>query len=110
MNARHPCPCCGLPTLPARGAFEVCRVCWWEDDGQDDADADDPNNGPNGELSLTAARVHFRAYGSMYAPGKGIHAVEMPSAERRAMLAWLADPGRDPGAFAGLLAALEAVE
>ena len=34
-----PCPCCGNLTLSARSRFEICPVCGWEDDGQDDADA-----------------------------------------------------------------------
>ncbi|WP_442894120.1 CPCC family cysteine-rich protein [Bradyrhizobium sp. AZCC 1721] len=31
-----PCPCCGFPTLSERSAWEICCVCWWEDDGQGD--------------------------------------------------------------------------
>ena len=40
------CPCCGYKTLPERGGFELCPVCFWEDDGQDDADADTIRGGP----------------------------------------------------------------
>ncbi|WP_171099328.1 CPCC family cysteine-rich protein [Ruegeria sp. HKCCD7255] len=29
------CPCCRLPTLRERGNYEICMVCWWEDNGQD---------------------------------------------------------------------------
>jgi hypothetical protein len=29
----HPCPCCGYKTLPERGDYDVCPVCWWEDEG-----------------------------------------------------------------------------
>ena len=50
------CPCCGLLTLTERAAYEICRECNWEDDGQSDADADVVRGGPNGTLSLTAAR------------------------------------------------------
>jgi hypothetical protein len=39
-----------------RGGFEICPVCFWEDDGQDDPDADVVLGGPNGQLSLTQAR------------------------------------------------------
>jgi hypothetical protein len=39
-------------------------VCWWLDDGQDEADADVVRGGPNGSLSLTAARANFLAYGA----------------------------------------------
>src|SRR4051812_36632099 len=47
------CPCCRHPTLEGRGQFEICFVCGWEDDGQDDEDADMVRGGPNGSLSLT---------------------------------------------------------
>jgi len=39
-------------------------VCWWEDDGQDDEDADVVRGGPNGELSLEAARHNYRLAGA----------------------------------------------
>ncbi|MGE0711049.1 MAG: CPCC family cysteine-rich protein [Planctomycetota bacterium] len=52
------CPCCGLCTLRERASFEICPVCWWEDDGQDDADAPRALGGPNGPLSLTRARIN----------------------------------------------------
>jgi len=32
------CPGCGLPTLNARsGGYEICQICNWEDDSQDDS-------------------------------------------------------------------------
>lgn len=51
------CPSCGFPTMRQQGVFEVCAVCDWEDDGQDDDDTDDIIGGPNGKLSLTEYRV-----------------------------------------------------
>lgn len=60
------CPCCGLPTLSERGAFDVCCVCGWEDDGQGDLNADEVCGGPNGRYSLSQARLNFRRYMSMY--------------------------------------------
>jgi hypothetical protein len=56
---REPCPCCGLRTLGSRRQYDICPVCWWEDDGQDNEDASRENGGPNGDLSLTRARVNF---------------------------------------------------
>lgn len=47
MTARATCPCCGHRSLDAGpGAFEVCPICWWEDDGSPDG----PHGvgGPNG--------------------------------------------------------------
>lgn len=60
----HRCPCCGFVTLGERGVYEICDVCFWEDDGQDDHDADRIRGGPNGRLSLTAARRNFDAMGA----------------------------------------------
>ncbi|WP_429002049.1 CPCC family cysteine-rich protein [Xanthomonas sacchari] len=58
------CPCCGYKTLSERGAFEICAVCFWEDDGQDDDDADEVLSGPNGNLSLTQARANYQQFGT----------------------------------------------
>ena len=58
------CPCCGCRTLSQRGEYEICAVCFWEDDGQDDHDADVVRGGPNARLSLTAARENYRKFGA----------------------------------------------
>jgi hypothetical protein len=58
------CPCCKCKTLHGRGHFELCPVCWWEDDGQDDADAERVLGGPNGELSLRRAQTNFQTFGA----------------------------------------------
>ncbi len=58
------CPCCGYPTLLTRGSFDVCVVCYWEDDGQDAHDKDRVRGGPNGILSLTMAIANFALLGA----------------------------------------------
>lgn len=58
------CPCCNYKTLDQRGGVDICPVCFWEDDGQDDEDADVVRGGPNGLLSLTQARANYRAFGA----------------------------------------------
>jgi hypothetical protein len=60
----YPCPCCGYLTLDERGAYEICPVCFWEDDGQDDADADVVRGGPNRALSLSQARENYHTFGA----------------------------------------------
>jgi len=57
------CPCCGRKTIGERGCYEICLVCWWEDDGQDNDQADEVLGGPNGRLSLTEARRNFLVQG-----------------------------------------------
>jgi hypothetical protein len=58
------CPCCASLTLPTRGDYELCPVCFWEDDGQDEHDADLVRGGPNGTLSMTQARANYAAFGA----------------------------------------------
>jgi hypothetical protein len=58
------CPCCGCRTLGERGGFEICSVCYWEDDGQDDHDAEVVRGGPNGALSLSHARANYLRFGA----------------------------------------------
>lgn len=60
----HACPCCAHLTLTVRGGFEICPVCFWEDDGQDDHDADKVRGGPNGDRSLHAARTNYAGCGA----------------------------------------------
>ncbi len=61
---KYRCPCCRYLTLHQRAGFEYCPVCYWEDDGQDEHDADTVRGGPNGGLSLTRARENFAHYGA----------------------------------------------
>lgn len=75
---RVTCPCCGYPTIAERGAYEICSLCAWEDDGQDDAayrpaggDGADPEtvaNGPNHDYSLAEARANFANNLTSYRP------------------------------------------
>lgn len=48
-------PCC---------KFRVCPVCFWEDDGQDEHDAEQVQGGPNGALILRMAQENFKKFGA----------------------------------------------
>ncbi len=63
---REKCPCCGYPTLSERGIYDICELCNWEDDGQDDPYADEVWGGPNKDYSLTEARKNFKENLMMY--------------------------------------------
>ena len=76
-DVRFRCPCCGYRTLDERGGFEICAVCFWEDDGQDDQDAGIVRGGPNGALSLTLARANFKEFG--VCDGKSLQHVRKPT-------------------------------
>jgi Cysteine-rich CPCC len=88
-GARATCPCCGYPTINGRAAYEICSLCEWEDDGQDDRERSpvltgfvprereravaytDPElvlGGPNADYSLAEARDNFAQYFTMYRP------------------------------------------
>ncbi|MDM5219671.1 CPCC family cysteine-rich protein [Peribacillus sp. NJ11] len=63
---REKCLCCGFPTLDERGGHDICELCNWEDDGQNDLYADEVWGGPNGDYSLTEARRNFNKHLIMY--------------------------------------------
>jgi hypothetical protein len=61
---RWPCPCCGHLTLDEEppGTYDICPVCWWEDD---DLQFENPDyRGGANEVSLNEARRNFEAFGS----------------------------------------------
>lgn len=60
VGGPYTCPCCGHRSLPTRGNYDLCPNCHWEDDGQDDHDSHLIRLGPNGGLSLDAAREVYR--------------------------------------------------
>jgi len=57
------CPCCGYDSVLERCRYEICPICWWEDDGQDNQEADEVWGGPNSDLSLSQARKNFLLHG-----------------------------------------------
>ena len=63
---RYRCTCCGARTLSSPASMELCPVCWWEDDGQEDDDASEVRLTVNGNLSLNDAREHFRLCGACH--------------------------------------------
>lgn len=70
MSKRFICPCCGYPTLDEKASYEICILCNWEDDGQNDSNKDVVMGGPNAHYSLTEARENFKKYLVMYSPGR----------------------------------------
>lgn len=71
MSARHTCPCCGFRTLDeGPGAYDLCPVCFWEDDGSQGDDRISVD-GPNG-ITLAEAQRRYRRHGSsdLYALAK----------------------------------------
>ena len=84
------CPCCGYPTLHGWGGYEICGLCWWEDDGTGEKCADLAVDGPNGSYSLAEAQANFEDHGDMYRYGTTrIAIVSCPSPNRLALLSFV---------------------
>ena len=61
----YPCPCCGYLTIGEEppGTFEICPVCFWEDDN---VQFEDPiYAGGANSVSLNQARENFRLFGAV---------------------------------------------
>lgn len=87
MN-REKCPCCGYPTLDARGDYEICLLCDWEDDSQDVDQATEVWGGPNGDYSLEEARNNFKKNFVMYRDNPGNNSTETIEQKKSLMKAY----------------------
>lgn len=61
---KFPCPCCGNLTLEENriGSFEICPVCFWENDN---IQFDDPDyEGGANVVSLNQARQNYQEFGA----------------------------------------------
>lgn len=62
---KYKCVCCGYYTMESEppGTFEICPVCFWEDDN---VQFDDPEyeGGANG-ISLNKARENYKKIGAI---------------------------------------------
>ncbi len=64
MKELFVCPCCGYKTLSEEtpGSYEICGICFWEDDG---VQLDDPDyEGGANHISLRTAQRNFKAFGA----------------------------------------------
>jgi len=58
-NGKFRCPCCEHFTLDGCNEFNICPVCWWEDDGSIN---DDDFGGPNG-MTLAEGKKNYAEFG-----------------------------------------------
>ena len=58
------CPCCGYKTLgePPPGTYDICPICYWEDDAVQYHDRD--YVGGANMVSLRQAQANFRTFGA----------------------------------------------
>ncbi|MEH6459987.1 CPCC family cysteine-rich protein [Chitinimonas sp. JJ19] len=61
MEELATCPCCGYRSLRERSVYEICRVCFWEDDGTTETDhVSSPNH-----MTLREARLNVQCFGAV---------------------------------------------
>lgn len=60
------CPCCGYLTLPERGGYDICPVCFWEDDDPEEEFGQPAPERPQGanHVHLWQARLNYAAFGA----------------------------------------------
>ena len=61
---KYKCPCCGYYTFTDKpvGEYDICPVCFWEDDP---FQADNPDlEGMSNGVSLNQARENFKKFGA----------------------------------------------
>ena len=66
MNTKkkYPCHCCGYYTLNDKlGTFDICPVCYWEDDNIQFANPD--YKGGANSISLNEARKNYEKMGAI---------------------------------------------
>ncbi|WP_249899684.1 CPCC family cysteine-rich protein [Paenibacillus sp. PK3_47] len=56
-----PCPCCGYKSLQSTGEYDICQVCFWEDDG---IRTQEKYSSPN-HMTLKQGQDHFAVLGMM---------------------------------------------
>lgn len=59
---KEQCPCCGYFTLSSKGDYDICPVCFWEDDPFQRRDAED-DEGAN-SVCLRKARENYVEFGA----------------------------------------------
>ena len=57
----YACPCCSYRSLQERGAYDICPVCFWEDDGTAELDRISGSN----HMTLHEARLNFQTFGAV---------------------------------------------
>lgn len=62
IKKKYQCKCCGYFTLGEEGSYDICPVCFWEDD---EAMYRDPDmTGGANKVSLTEAKENYKNFGA----------------------------------------------
>lgn len=61
------CPVCNNFTVPEDYTFEICPVCYWQDEGLNRAaDPSEVVGGPNEDVSLDQTRVNYKEFSAIH--------------------------------------------
>jgi hypothetical protein len=63
------CDCCDYFTIPDGNDYEICPVCFWEQDAFGVSEPDEPSSANHG-LSLHEGRTNFLTFGACAAKFK----------------------------------------
>lgn len=83
---KYTCPCCGYKTLAEKppGTYDICSICFWEDDA---VQFDDPDyEGGANEVSLRQAQKNFAEFGA--SDRKALSDVRSPTEDDERDVAW----------------------
>lgn len=58
-NGKFQCPCCSHFTLDSVAGYDICPICFWEDDGTTGEHGFSPNG-----ISLDEARINYLKFGA----------------------------------------------
>jgi hypothetical protein len=58
-NGKFQCPCCHHFTLGEVASYDICPVCFWEDDGTTGEHGFSPNG-----VSLAEAQINYQKFGA----------------------------------------------
>jgi|SRR5271157_4662619 len=59
LRDKFQCPCCNYFTLSEVGGYDICPVCFWEDDGTTNEHGFSPNG-----VSLAEGRANYKEIGA----------------------------------------------
>ena len=60
-SRKYACPCCGYYTLEEYRGYEICEICYWEDDP---LQAENHHLYGANNISLEQARENYRSFGA----------------------------------------------
>jgi hypothetical protein len=87
------CPCCGYPTLRTAQCYEICVLCFWEDDLDGPRFSSEQGVGANGMYSFDEGRANCAKYLTKYGPNdrKGTIEYFYPIRSIRRIVAYIFD-------------------